>query len=563
MHQFSWGSYLYWNIKGRLYNRGEPFGGKLRSLHVSSEISLYNTRNQRFITKQMCVFIESELSCPDNVLSEIAKKFSVNKNFVIFQNLNARTEETIEDPFVVILPPTRPPGTIVLILQCHYFDPLVNKTRYCLRTNKKLKVLEVKTIIKNELKWKKLELYINGMCVSDDSKIEDFDLNDFSQIMAVQAVSKTVTFTYQPTTDIVTRFSLNIYTSDPVKVVKESFHNRFRKSLMSDGKQGYCVHLKCSEKLLSDENCFGLTSRFHRGDSYQIYLAPFEIVMCNLNYRMGRQRVFGQKTIPINPHCSTAELREEVAKHMHVDPKAVKLQTGSKQRIEEIQKVSDIVSLYNGCKINAEIKKKKTIFVKHPALESPEKIAHLYALEPVSTVRKLIAKKYNLNEFHIVIKCQGTIMKDTLFLYNYPVKNNMVLDFHIFEKRMNITARVTFRRTQMGLLIEDCETITVQDVLNFCAVKLKYRSSASRCVFGEKCLDNRMSLSSCGIKTGCSIIIVYFSEEEQLNGGLQTIFMVDRDGRAVTRYGSIAGGLLLHGESGYGSFYLLLSLYLK
>ena len=551
--------YRYINYRS---NRAISRSAPTSPMVVSSEISLYNTKAQRFITKQERICIESELSCPDNVLSEIAEKFSVKRDFVIFQHLNARTEETIDDPFVVILPPTRPPDTLVLILQCHYFNQFVNEKRYCLRTNLKLKVVEVKEIIKTELKWKGLELYINGMCVSDESKLEEFGLNDFSRIVVAKAVPKKVTFIYQPTADIVTRFSLNTYTSDPVKVVKKSFLDRFRESLMSEGKQGYCLHLTCSNELLSDEKCFGLTSRFHREDSYQIYLAPSEVIICDLKYQMERQRSIEKKTIVINPHCSTAELREEVAKQMQVDPKAIKLESDSKQHIEEVQKVSDIVSLYNGCTLFAGIKKKKTILVKHPDLESPEKIASLYLLEPVSTLRKLIAKKYNLNELYIVIKCQGTIMKDTLFLYNYPVKNKIVLDFHILEERMYITARITFRRAQMGLLIDDGEKTTVQDVLKFCAAKLKYRSSASRGIFGEKCLDNPISLSSCGIKTGYSIIIVYFSEDEQLNGGLQKIFMVDLDGKTVTRYGSVAGGLLLHGESWYCSLYIYFCLYI-
>ena len=516
-----------------------------------SEISVYNTRTQRYITKPEKMCIDSNLSSLEKVIAEIADRLKVERDCVVFQRYEATSEESIHSPFVVVLPEARQAKTVTLILHCHYFDQFKGKKRYCLRIDKNLKVSEVKEILKAELEWKGVEIYVNGLYISDGRTLEDLNMRDFSQLDAAKSVTKMVMFLYQPSSDIVARFRLGIYTSDSVKHVKEKFLAHFQSKLFVEHKTDDRLHIICSNELLNDEHCFGLTDKFHREDMYQIHFAPSDAVLCHLHCQTGKEKmkVLERRTVLMSPSCSTADLREEASKVMRVDPKAVRLNIDNKQRIDEVTNIGEVSTLYSGCSIFAGIKKKKTLLVKHPASDKPERVANLYALEPVSTLRKLIAKRYGINELQIVLKYKGTTMKDKDLLYNYPIKNNIVLELHIFERRLNIVAHITFKQIKIALIIDDCEKTSIDEILKYCAVKLQYRSSCSRCVYEGQCLDKDLTLHAAGLTPGCKVNIIYFSEEDHLNGSLKIIYMVASDGRIISRYGSVAGGLLLHGKT--------------
>ena len=515
-----------------------------------AELSVYDTRTQRFLTKQERIFVKSEVSFTEQIIQEVSKTFHVDKTNVVYHHLEAWNEESSNNHFVVILPLARSSDTLVLVLQCHYFDQHIDDEYFCLRIDKTQTVSEIKELIKRELRWKGLELFINETHMGDESALQEFDLQDFSLMVATKSVSKTVTFLYKPTAEFQSHFRISINASDSVKTVKQKLLNRFEPLLTLETKGSKCLHITCASELLEDQRCFGMTNKFHRENMYQIHFAPPNVIVCILNYQSGKERLrnLEKATILVSPHCSSAELREEAAKHMHIDPKAVKLDTDTKQRIEEMPDVSMTNALYSRCTINAGVKKKKTLLVKDPVSQKPEKVASLYALEPVSTLRKMIAKKYGIKELQIVIKHKGITLKDKKLLYNYPIKNNVVLDLHIFERRTHVIANVSFKKSKVALIIDDCEKTTIGDILKYCAIQLNYRSNCSRCVYAGQCLDKNTTVKAADIGIGSEVIILHFDEGEQLQGRLQRIFMVDMDGRVVSRYGSVAGGLLLRGK---------------
>ena len=515
-----------------------------------AELSIYDTRSQHFLTKEERIFVRSEVSSTVNIIQEVAEKFHTDATSVVFHNLEAWHEETDNGHFVVILPAGRSKDTLILILQCHSFDQHVDDTYFCLRLDKKQRVSDLKAMIKTELKWKGLALFLREYHMGDDTVLQDFDLRDFNLMVATKSVPKVVTFLYKPTEDVQTNFRIGINTSDSVNIVKQKVLSRFEQLKALENKGNDCLHIICGSELLKDHHCFGLTNKCHRQNMYQIHFAPREVIVCILNYQLGKERFrnFEKATILVRPNCSSSELRNEAAKHMHIDPKAVKLDTETKQRIEEIPDVSLINALSNRCTIYAGIKKKKTLLVKHPVSKTPEKVASLYALEPVSTLRKIIARKYGITELQIVIKHKGITLKDENLLYDYPIKNNVVLDLHILERRTHIIANVRFKKSKIYLIIDDYEKTTIGDILKYCAIQLKYKSNCSRCVYAGQCLDTNMTVKAAGLELDSEVIVLHFHEEEQIQGRLQRFYMVDIDGRVITRYGSVAGGLLLRGE---------------
>lgn len=515
-----------------------------------AELSIFDMRTQSNMIGPQKITVSCDLSSTNNVLFEVAEKLNLHGNKDVYYCLNARSEASL-CPFVVVRPAANSLDTLTIILHCRFFDQHDNDEQYCLRINKELNISMIKEIIRTKLGWKGLELYITDSHMSNNSMLKDFDVHDFSSIVAVKSVSKMVTFLHKPTANIRTQFRINIHTSDSVKAVKQIILNQCRSLQEFVIEKHQCLHITCSNELLENKQCFGMTSKFHRENMYQIHFARADAIVCSLVYQSGKERLRNpERTILlVSPNCSTAELREAAAKHMKVEPKAVKLETENKIRIEEMPDISPMNAIYDRCTIYAGIKNKKTFLVKHPASDKPEKVASLYTLEPVSTLRKLVAKKYGIDELQIVLKHKGITLEDKKLICNYPVKSNMVLDLHLFDRRTNIIAYVTFKKRKLALIIDDCEKTTVGDILRYCAMKLEYRSSCSRCVYEGRCLDQMNSVKTAGIIRGSVLVILYFDEDEQLNGGLQRIFMVEMDGRVISRYGSVAGGLLLYGES--------------
>ena len=519
-----------------------------------TEISIYDSRGQLSLTKEERIIVKSDVSSTKDIIEEVAEKFNTDKANVVHNNLDARNEESGTAHIFVILPEERSRDTLILLIQCHNFDQRsMDDAYFCLRVDQKQRISDFKTTIKNELRWKSLELFVKDYHMGDDTVLRDFDLHDFDLVMASKSISRMVTFLYTPTEDIQTHFRMCISTSDSVKIVKNKLVCRFDQLESTANKGDDSLHITCGSDLLKDHQCFGLTNKYHRENMYQIHFAPRDAIVCILNFQTGKERYrnFGKATILVSPNCSSSDLRHEAAKHMHVDPKAVKIDTennDNKQRIEESSDVSMTNGLSNRCALYAGIKKKKTLFVKHPVTKTTEKIANLYALEPVSTLRKLIAQKYGINELQIVIKHKGITLKDENLLYEYPIKNNVVLDLHIYERRMHIIANVRFKRTKLSLIIDDYEKTTIGDILTYCAIQLKYRSNYSRCLYVGQCIATNTTVKAAGLTIGSELIILHFEEEEQLQGKLQRFFLADTDGRVIIRYGSMAGGLLLRGE---------------
>lgn len=132
-----------------------------------AELSVYDTRTQRFLTKQERIFVKSEVSFTEQIIQEVSKTFHVDKTNVVYHHLEAWNEESSNNHFVVILPLARSSDTLVLVLQCHYFDQHIDDEYFCLRIDKTQTVSEIKELFKRELRWKGLELFINETHMGD------------------------------------------------------------------------------------------------------------------------------------------------------------------------------------------------------------------------------------------------------------------------------------------------------------------------------------------------------------------------------------------------------------
>ena len=162
-------------------------------------------------------------------------------------------------------------------------------------------------------------------------------------------------------------------------------------------------------------------------------------------------------------------------------------------------------------------------------------------------MKRLAALHYGIDQLKIVLKCSGAIMQEDDLLQKYTLKKNTVLQMQIFERRIKIIVCIVFLRRKITLVIDDPQKATIDDVLNYCAVKFQFRRSMSRCLFGGTCLDSSMLLETADVRYGDVLNIVYFHEQEVLAKGLFKLFQGDQFGNITVGYGSIVCGILLQG----------------
>ena len=453
---------------------------------------------------------------------------------------------------VVLLPTDSKTSRLILFMNCFSFENnCCNNTVTCMQADEEMNVMRLKEIITKEFGWQGLELYRGIACVSEnDKKLQELGINDFDELKALEKAPIKVSFLYKLSTDMDLCLGVNLNTSDSVKDVKKTIKAMFNKEPLIDVKADSVLQITRKTEVLKDDCCFVLSQNVSKCKHNRIHVTAKDSVHCILKYQKRRQRrpLESKTIIFVDPDKPTSVIRNEAAKFVGVNDKAIKLLTHLKEPIEESENAGKANILHAGCKLTVQISKKLPILVQHLSKSEPNKVAELYPLDDVRTVKGLAALHYGIDQLKFVLKCNGAIMQDDDLLLKYSLKKNTVLQMQIFERRIKIIVRIVFLRRKIALVIDDPQKTTIEDVLNYCAVKLQYRRSLSRCLFGHVCIDSSLLLETAGVRHGNLLTIVYFHEQEALAKGLFKLFQGHQFGNTTAGYGSIVGGILLQGE---------------
>ena len=463
---------------------------------------------------------------------------------------------------VVLLPQDSKTSRLILFIKCFCFENNYCKdTVVCVQADNDMKVKQLKEIIQQEFGWQGSEMYRGLACVPEnDKQLQELGLNDFDELKALETAPIKVSFLYKISTDIDLRLSVNLKTSDSVKEVKEKIKTVFNEGPLFGVRDDSVIQIARKTEVLKDDHCFVLSQKAHKSEQNRIHVTTKNAVHCVLSYPKRRQRrQFESKAIIfVDPDKPTSSIRKEAAKFVGAEDKAIKLITQIKEPLEENKKAGEANNnmLHDGCKLSVTISKRLPILVKHPSKSEPSKVAELFPLDEVTTAKRLAASHYGIDELRIVLKCNGAIMQDNDLLQKYSIKKSTVLHMQIFERRIKVIVRIVFMRRKLALIIDDPLITTVEDILDYCAAKLQYRRSMSRCLLGYTCLDSSLSLQAAAV-CHCNILnIVYFHEQEALAKGLFKLFQADQFGNITAGYGSIVGGILLQGKIILGILYI-------
>lgn len=450
---------------------------------------------------------------------------------------------------VVLLSSDSKVSRLVLFINCFSFENNCCKnTLTCMQADDEIDVKRLKEIVTKTFGWQGLEIYKGFVCVSEnDKKLQELSINDFDELKALEKAPIKVSFLYKLGIDMDLCLGINLSTSDSVKDVKENIKTMFNKQPLLDVKDDSVIQISRKTEVLKDDCCFVLSQNISKSKHNRIHVTSKNAVHCILKYPKRRQRrpLESKTIIFVDPDQPTSFIRNEAAKFVGVNDKAIKLLTHLKEPIEESENAGKANILQAGCKLTVQISKKLPIVLQHPSKTEPNKVAELFPLDDIKTVKGLAALHYGIDQLKFVLKCNGVIMQDDDLIQKYSLKKNTVLQMQIFEHRIKIIVRIVFLRRKIALVIDDPQKTTIEDILNYCAVKFQFRRSMSRCLFGNVCLDSSLLLETAGVHHGNFLNIVFFHEQEVLSKGLFKLYQGDQFGNTTAGYGSIVCGILL------------------
>ena len=501
---------------------------------------VYDIRKHGHIAEPRNFEFKSVLRHTD-IVNEVSKSFDVTET-------NVRLH--LSKSCVIIMPQPTLPNQLILFLQCFPFEKGKHK-QMCIQVDQGTQISQLHEIIERDLWSQGSEIYKDNSCLPSRVKIlKDLEVNDFDDLQVFETKQVKVSFRYRMKADIEMRVSVNLNTSDSVKEVKKKIRTVLKDEPLFEIKADSVIQITTRKECLRDERCFGMLAKSFRDNGFWIHITAKDAVTCLLCYpkRRDKRRDEGKTIIFIDPTKPTFFVRNEAAKYAGVDAKSIELLTEYKEPVEEMDKIGDTNVIEKDCSLKVDINKKMPIVVQHPAKPEPDKIAHLYALEHVFSVRQLVAMHYGIDELHIVLKCNGELMQDNELLKKYSIKKTTVLQLQVFEKRIHITILILSKRRKMSLIIDDPSKSTVGDLLDFCANKNGYQSSNSKCLHDQRCLNNCSTLHTEGIQSGHLLIVVNFQDDENIPEGLFKLYAADQFGNIVVSIGTVIGGYLLQGK---------------
>ena len=289
-----------------------------------------------------------------NIVTEASKIFGeIEEDSVQFNFPNS---------CVVLLPTDSKINRLILFINCYSFENNHCKsTVTCIQTDEVMNVLKLKEIITKEFGWQGVEIYRGLACITENDKmLKEFGVNDFDELKALEKAPIKVSFLYKISTDMDLCLSVNLNTSDSVKEVKGKIKDIFNREPLIDTKVDSVLQITRKTEVLKDESCFVLSQNVRKGGHNRIHVTAKNAMHCILKYTKHRQRrpPESQTVIFIDPDKPTSAIRNEAAKYVGVDDKAVKLLTQLKEPIEECENVCKTNALHAGCKLTVQISKR-------------------------------------------------------------------------------------------------------------------------------------------------------------------------------------------------------------
>lgn len=488
---------------------------------------------------------------PDELKAEVGKLFGAKTSEIHIIEEKGRKEEVLLKTVVVILPEIVRETCYNVIIELFQTTEDVHPHILCARLPVDWKVLDAKKLVMEDTGWKGLVLCRNHAVIEDDVSLKFCNFKNLEKIQAIKQSMSKIEFIYQPRSDVLSTYYMDVDMNCSVKQVKKQFETHFHDEIQKIQKQEINkeinIHFCFQNCLLDDKSCIGQILRKNiKDDKISLHFGPKDSIIIDLKFRVGRKT--RHKLLIVAKDISTMFLREEVSKHLGVDPKAVKL-TFEEKLIDEHDNLSQVYKekWSCGCRIVAGVKKCKTLRIRHPT-ENEEIPFEMYILEPVWVLKQKIAEKWNLDLLQILLFCRGIPMENKKSLQYYPIKNNMEICLRLFENRIIIKVIVLKEKRRIKMIVDNCCTSTVDDLLRFCAHQFGYPRQCSRGIFKDKCLERQCTLEEEGIQSGDTVIIAYFDQPCLLQGSLINIFMADEKGHMVKRLGAVSSGLLLHGR---------------
>ena len=398
--------------------------------------------------------------------------------------------------------------------------------------------------ISREIGLKRIVLCGRGHLLENEMVVKN-DSGQVKRLKAVHSSRITVRCVHLPTNNVKSVFEIQIDSGASVKHLKQVFLHQFREEIKLDRDQ--TIHFSFQGQMLSESECIRVVTWPYHKVTFHVHMANPGAICVSLVFKepVVKNKVPKPKSIAIGPGLSTESLRKEVAKHISIDPKAVKL-TLNGRRIEEMDCVNDIGDLENGCTFFAGVKKKKVIRVRNEDTKQEETF-RMFMLEGVHVLKRMIAEKFGLRPLHISLEYKGRILADSELLVNYPIKNQTEIKMKVFPNRINVEVYIVFKRVKTVLMIDNANATTVNDMIQFCGINFDFDTRCARVQYCNNCLSGLSTLSEEHLQNGCKLVIVLFDQPEKLDVGVIRLFTVRPDGQINGRLGAITGGLLMHG----------------
>lgn len=481
----------------------------------------------------------------DELKLKVSSLFNAKLSQIYITEEEGRREEVLLKTVILILPETVGEKCYNLIIEIYESLEMSHSHILCARLPVDWKVSEARKLVLEELGWRGLVFCKNGNVLEDTLLLKSCGFENLEKIQALQQSNRKIELVYQPRSNVLSSYYLDVDMTRSVEHVKRQFETHF----LDEIQKRKCIeqstiHFCFRNRLLEDKQCIGLILRRNiKDEKISIYFGSKNSMVVDLKFRDGRKT--RHKLLIVATEISTKSLREEVSKHLDVNPKAVKL-IFEEKLIDEHENLAKVYKekWCSGCRIVAGVKKCKTLRIRHPK-ENKEVPFEMYMLEPVAVLKQKIAERWGLDLLQILLFCRGFQMENRQPLLHYPIKNNMEITLQLLEHRIVIGIIVVDQKKKITLIVDNHCTTTVDDLLRFCAHHFSYPQQCSRCIFKDKCVQRKNTLAELGVKSGDKVIITYF-EQALLQGSLINVFMVDERGHTVKRIGAVSSGLLLH-----------------
>ncbi|WAQ99526.1 hypothetical protein MAR_023899 [Mya arenaria] len=510
-----------------------------------SEYPVIDMRNSRDFTRSKDhIQLKTNLS-QTLIKKAVCERYHVTENFVEIVEYETKVESSPRKTLIIIVPKSTA-GFCGLVLETYEDKDQRVPRIMCAHLPLGMVIHDLKRELKVFLNWKNLAICKDSKVLSDNSPLQEFQLEKLERLQVYQFDHQVIDFVYQSGQHCHYRYRVNVNLTKSVGQVKDRLRRQVGdelKKLQATDKM--FLHFTVQEKLVEDDLCMGrVVERFGRDDHVGLHLSSENAISVTLKFN--KPLKMKQRMLICKMVCSSAQLRGEIGKLVDHDQKSVKLTLNSKL----MEECPDIGKKYgtewqSGCTVSVGIKKHKTLRIKHPE-DGRELVLKMYMLEPVSELKRKVSEAWNLNILNMSLICRGQRMLGSKLLMFYPIKNNMEIQLQLFPHRISFHVRIAFKKRWVKVVVDDSSVSTVDDLLRFCAHKYEYARKCSRAIFNGCCLHKNSSLQEENLKTNDQVVIVHFDQKIESNGELILIFMGREDGHTIMRCGSVVAGLLLH-----------------